>query len=312
MNAFNHYVMKHHPDYFTLNRTQQEKYRVDNRAAMEFPFTQFLCERLLGLIFPSEQAYLDHVFNPNEKRRVLAQLQHLRGIGENAFYIDDYANREPLYTFRTLYDFDESRRKNGRAGTLNYHLTGGLLRNGAGESEFHYFNHMLVEQYVSGVVRQSVRRWSGELDKSGLTPTQCRLWTSYMARYFKRIYAQMEKVRPRENDERVWVFSETQESRNYSCYVYGNIEATKKLRLRHWQSEIANLEQGDTKALELLCDTLVLRCTKFLTRAFDKVHASSPPVIVPFRKPMKVAVIDSGRAVDRLSLVHKKEFGGAV
>ena len=109
MPIFNRLLIRLNSDYFSLPPQEQEHFRQHLSDAQQTKVAIFLLEALFGIKTETEQQS-DSAWEQldNEQKNLYnAYTTLLRGVGENAFYLNElFAEGRSLQDFKTLYDYD--------------------------------------------------------------------------------------------------------------------------------------------------------------------------------------------------------------
>jgi hypothetical protein len=99
--------MKSNPDFFSLSKEEQDRYKLDNEEALDFSFKQFAHKELLGVEYQDEKFYEDLELSDSDTLELNKLSTYLRGIGDNYFYLNECFDRDKdMLTFKTIYDYD--------------------------------------------------------------------------------------------------------------------------------------------------------------------------------------------------------------
>jgi hypothetical protein len=290
-----------------MTDNEKEHFKITNIKDIEFPFTQFLCEKLFNLHFKNEKDYVDFNFYKWDKRLALKELQYLRGVGENYFYIDTYSNKNSLCNFNTLYDFDESNCQQNKR--LNYHLSGGILQSDTGIDQFHYFNHVMIYDYIISVINEPINRMIRERFSSSRSKKSMMNFIRLKNRYISKIKNKL-KLHYEIQDDSIWIIDSSEGTRHFKCYLYANKNTTSRINLRNWQKDTENLALDNFVFIEKNIEVLKEKTMKFTTDLLDKFKIKEDEIkkntnVIDFIKPLKSINVQYSNPVDRLSLYHK-------
>lgn len=109
MFIFNRFIIKHHPDFFSLSKEEQDNFKINNLENLEWDFKKFMYKQILDVELKNENdsEKYENLITPEILLLFNTQSTYLRGIGDNYFYLNECMDdNENMLTFNTLYDYD--------------------------------------------------------------------------------------------------------------------------------------------------------------------------------------------------------------
>jgi hypothetical protein len=106
---YNKFMMIYNSSFFSLSKTKQENFRINNMDDLLEKSEIYFCENVLNLKQNTKEDVFDNLYTLNEKDQLRYNVfsNLIKGIGENKFELNEYLPEEDtILSYNTLYDYD--------------------------------------------------------------------------------------------------------------------------------------------------------------------------------------------------------------